>query len=72
MAQGQTPGEKPCQHDKHVGTCPCCQRAQLARWQAQLDELTSEGRGAASTGIDAPASSTFDYPGLTTAAGPSL
>jgi hypothetical protein len=27
---------KPCRHDRHVGTCPACQRAQLARWQSQL------------------------------------
>jgi hypothetical protein len=27
---------KPCGHDRHVGTCPACQRAQLARWRSQL------------------------------------
>lgn len=27
---------KPCGHDRHVGTCPACQRAQLARWSFQL------------------------------------
>ena len=26
----------PCGHTRHVGTCPTCQRAQLARWRAQL------------------------------------
>jgi hypothetical protein len=26
----------PCGHTRHVGTCPHCQRAQLARWRAQL------------------------------------
>jgi hypothetical protein len=25
-----------CGHAKHVGSCPTCQRAQLARWRAQL------------------------------------
>ena len=28
---------KPCGHTRHMGTCPYCQRAQLARWRAQLD-----------------------------------
>jgi hypothetical protein len=27
---------KPCGHTRHVGTCGCCQRAQLARWHEQL------------------------------------
>lgn len=27
---------KTCGHDRHVGTCPACQRAQLARWRSQL------------------------------------
>lgn len=26
----------PCGHERHVGTCPACQRAQLARWSSQL------------------------------------
>ena len=26
---------KPCGHRAHVGTCPACQRVQLAKWQAQ-------------------------------------
>jgi hypothetical protein len=26
---------KPCGHREHVGTCPACQRVQLAKWQAQ-------------------------------------
>jgi hypothetical protein len=30
---------KSCGHHRHVGSCPACQRAQLARWRAQL--LTS-------------------------------
>jgi hypothetical protein len=25
-----------CGHTRHVGTCAYCQRAQLARWHAQL------------------------------------
>lgn len=25
-----------CGHSRHVGTCPECQRVQLARWRAQL------------------------------------
>jgi len=27
---------KACGHSAHVGTCSACQRAQLAKWQAQL------------------------------------
>jgi hypothetical protein len=27
---------KACGHVAHVGTCSACQRAQLAKWQAQL------------------------------------
>ncbi|MDX6341497.1 MAG: hypothetical protein QOH87_1635 [Trebonia sp.] len=27
---------KACLHERHVGTCPACQRAQLARWDSQL------------------------------------
>jgi hypothetical protein len=27
---------KSCGHDRHVGPCPACQRAQLARWNSQL------------------------------------
>ncbi len=27
---------KACGHAAHVGTCSACQRAQLAKWQAQL------------------------------------
>ena len=29
-----------CGHDRHVGTCGACQRAQLARWQAQLSQAS--------------------------------
>jgi hypothetical protein len=31
---------KPCGHIGHVGTCPHCQREQLARWQHQLAAVT--------------------------------
>jgi len=36
---GATAVRKPCGHKLHVGTCPHCQRAQLARWRAQLDTV---------------------------------
>ena len=29
-----------CGHTRHVGTCPECQRAQLARWRSQLQQAT--------------------------------
>jgi hypothetical protein len=28
--------DMPCRHRVHLGTCPQCQRAQLARWAEQL------------------------------------
>jgi hypothetical protein len=31
-----SPAPKPCGHDRHVGPCPACQRAQLARWRSEL------------------------------------
>jgi hypothetical protein len=31
-------GGPACGHARHIGTCPACQRLQLARWQAQLAE----------------------------------
>lgn len=34
----------PCGHTRHVGTCPECQRAQLARWRSQLAEATERAR----------------------------
>jgi hypothetical protein len=34
--------EKSCQHAHHVGPCASCQRAQLARWHAQLAQATAE------------------------------
>ena len=30
---------KACGHTAHVGTCAACQRAQLAKWQAQLAQV---------------------------------
>ena len=33
-----------CGHTRHVGTCPDCQRAQLARWRGQLAEATESVR----------------------------
>jgi len=30
-----------CGHTRRVGTCPECQRAQLARWRAQLLEASN-------------------------------
>ena len=36
---------RPCGHDRHVGICAVCQRAQLARWSAQAaDALEARGR----------------------------
>ena len=31
---------KPCGHAQHVGTCPACQRTQLARWRTQLAQAS--------------------------------
>ena len=30
---------KACGHAAHVGTCAACQRAQLAKWRAQLAQV---------------------------------
>ena len=32
-------GAKACGHTAHVGTCAACQRAQLAKWRAQLAQV---------------------------------
>jgi hypothetical protein len=32
--------ETPCGHSVHLGSCPHCQRAQLARWGEQLAEAS--------------------------------
>jgi hypothetical protein len=29
-----------CGHPRHVGVCPSCQRAQLARWASQLADVS--------------------------------
>jgi hypothetical protein len=31
---------KPCGHAAYVGTCPACQRSQLARWSTQLAQVS--------------------------------
>lgn len=36
-----------CGHFRHVGTCPPCQRAQLARWTEQLRAVTPPARSSA-------------------------
>jgi hypothetical protein len=33
------PPVRSCGHLRHVGTCAACQRAQLARWRAQLSDV---------------------------------
>lgn len=35
---------KRCGHTRHCGFCPDCQRAQLAKWNAQLTQVTRTGR----------------------------
>jgi hypothetical protein len=37
---GVLTGHRSCGHVCHVGACPSCQRAQLARWDAQLAEVS--------------------------------
>jgi hypothetical protein len=37
---GVLTGNRPCGHLSHVGACPSCQRAQLARWDTQLAEAS--------------------------------
>jgi hypothetical protein len=39
-----------CGHNRHVGCCACCQRAQLARWTIQLAEATARPRAALNIG----------------------
>jgi len=38
-----------CGHSRHVGTCPECQRAQLARWREQLLAVQAESPRSSST-----------------------
>jgi hypothetical protein len=33
---------KTCGHEVHTGSCPQCQRAQLARWAQQLAEVAGK------------------------------
>jgi hypothetical protein len=33
-----------CGHPTHVGTCAECQRRQMAKWAAQLEEATERAR----------------------------
>jgi hypothetical protein len=35
---------KACGHNRHVGCCACCQRAQLGRWTMQLTEATARAQ----------------------------
>jgi hypothetical protein len=37
---GALTGNRSCGHVLLVGSCPSCQRAQLARWDAQLAEAS--------------------------------
>lgn len=39
LAPSASAGIKPCGHTLHVGICPDCQRAQLARWRSQLESV---------------------------------
>lgn len=36
--------EAPCGHQKHIGTCAACQRRQIARAAAQLQQATARAR----------------------------
>jgi hypothetical protein len=35
----ESPLRKTCGHEGHTGSCPQCQRAQLARWAKQLADV---------------------------------
>ena len=35
--------QRQCRYPQHVGPCARCQRAQLARWEAQLGQTSSDG-----------------------------
>jgi hypothetical protein len=43
-----------CGHTRHVGTCPACQRAQLARWDAQLIAASNAARVSAAPPRSSP------------------
>jgi hypothetical protein len=32
----------PCGHRTHIGTCAACQRRQMAKWAAQLQQVTAQ------------------------------
>ena len=49
MGSSSGPGTRPCGHARHVGTCPDCQRTQLARWRAQLINAQQVGSAALAT-----------------------
>jgi hypothetical protein len=40
-AHGTSIPEASCGHRRHVGTCPACQRRQMAEWAAQLQQATA-------------------------------
>ena len=40
--EGERTPQSPCGHTRHVGTCPTCQRMQLARWRGQLAHADAE------------------------------
>jgi hypothetical protein len=42
-----------CGHADHHGTCGCCQRAQKARWAAQLAQVTAAATRRADAAIAA-------------------
>lgn len=37
--------ERACGHDRHHGSCPDCQRAQLDRWRVQLESVETTAAG---------------------------
>jgi hypothetical protein len=42
MAHGTWLPEEACGHGAHVGTCPACQRRQLAKWAAQVQQAAAQ------------------------------
>jgi hypothetical protein len=41
-AHGAWPAAETCDHRGHVGTCAACQRRQIAKWSAQLQQATAQ------------------------------
>jgi hypothetical protein len=39
-ARNGRPPRRACGHARHIGTCPCCQRVQLAKWDTQLAQAS--------------------------------